>query len=655
MRGALSPEARRTLLLIAAGDPNDPDALWAALEKEGLHAGALAEARSAGLLGLERLEFCHPLARSAVYQLARPADRRAAHAALSTATAEPDRRAWHLAAAACGPDERVAAALETAAEAAGRRGGVIAEAKALERAAELTGDAGARARRLLKAAVATEAAGLLEHAERLLEEVSELTDNAELRAQAITRLSYLLADRGEFERASVLATGESQQAAPREAAHVLSGGAIMALFHSLDIRAALATAERAWQLAGPAAEHDFELCEMLSRSLVLGGRAADALELARVGANSVEPGSMLAIDFATDLLYLEEYGRARQVFEGVVARSREARAPGILNYALDQLAKLETRVGNLSRAYALELECLQLTEPLGNDVGLAASLAWLALIEAMLGRAESRAHAERALAIAEPARDEFNVVRARAALGLDALGRGDAASAVEWLEPAARRAVDGGVGLPNFFRLDADLIEALTRIGRTEDAAPHLARLEQQADSTSSGWARAVAARCRAFLAPEAALDAAFGTALALHEADPSPFERARTDLCYGERLRRAGRRRDARDPLRSGLATFERIEARSWAERARIELRATGERVYRRDPTAAERLTPQEFQIAMLVAEGLTNRDVAGRLFLSPKTVEFHLTGVFRKLDVRSRGELIRLFAVEAPEHLPA
>jgi tetratricopeptide (TPR) repeat protein len=245
----------------------------------------------------------------------------------------------------------------------------------------------------------------------------------------------------------------------------------MALFHSLDIRTALATAERAWQLAGPAAEADFDLCEMLSRARVLAGRTAEALELARAGVDGVEAGSMLAIDFGTELLYLEEYRRAREVFERVVERSRDAEAPGILNYALDQLAKLETRVANLTRAYALELECLQLTEPLGNDVGLAASLAWLGLVEAMLGRVEGRAHSERALRIAAPTRDEFNIVRARAALGLDALGRGDAAAAVEWLEPAVRRVVDGGVGLPNLFRLDPDLVEALARVGRNEGSS----------------------------------------------------------------------------------------------------------------------------------------------------------------------------------------
>ena len=295
-----------------------------------------------------------------------------------------------------------------------------------------------------------------------------------------------------------------------------------------------------------------------------------------------------------------------------------------------------------------------MTEPLGNDVALAASLAWLGSLEAMLGTPTRAPTRPRALQIAEPARDEFNVVRARAALGLDALGRGDAAAAVGWLEPAVSKVVDGGVGLPNFFRLDADLVEALTRIGRADDATAHSSRLAEQARSTGGAWAAAVAARCRGLLTSEDASSQAYEQALDLHDADPSAFERARTELCYGESLRRIGRRRDARKQLRAAHATFEHLEARPWVERAAVELRATGERIHRRDPSAAERLTPQEFQIATLVAEGLTNRDVAARLFLSSKTVEFHLSGVFRKLDIHTRGELIRLFAVQAPDRVP-
>jgi DNA-binding CsgD family transcriptional regulator len=250
--------------------------------------------------------------------------------------------------------------------------------------------------------------------------------------------------------------------------------------------------------------------------------------------------------------------------------------------------------------------------------------------------------------------DTYNIARARSALGVEALGRGDVAGAVGWLEPSVGLVVAGGVAEPNFFRLDADLIEALARLGRPADARSHLNRLDLQSIETKGSWAPAVAARCHAMLAQDNDALQLFEHAIELHEHDPNSFERARTELCYGERLRRSRRRRDARDVLRSALDAFENLDAQPWADRTRAELRATGEHVQKRDGADAERLTPQEFQIATLVAEGLTNRDVAARLFLSPKTIEFHLTGVFRKLNVRTRGELIRRFASAAADSLP-
>lgn len=650
---ALSPEARRALIRVAASEAGDADVLWKTLDDDGLSGQPLEEAARDGLLVPDRLEFCHPLARSAVYQLARPAERRSAHSALAKATVAPDRRAWHLAAAASGPDEHVAAALETAAEAARRRGGMAAEAKALVRAAELTVDSEARARRLLEGAFAAEAAGWIENADSLLQDAARLTHNPALRAKAIARRSYLLADRGEFDRAYTLAIDAAERASPKQAAHILAGGgAFMAVSHRLDIPAARALSERAWQLADPGAADDLAVCEMTSRTLVLAGRMQEAASLALSASGRVDGGSVLAIDFATDLLYAEDYPRAREGLERAVDQARAAEALGTLSYAMDQLAKLETRVGNLTRAYALELEALQLAE---TTVVQVACLVWLSFVEALLGRVESREHAKKALGLARSAGDEFNTARAHGALGVEALGRTDSTTAVKWLEPAVTKIVEGGVGAPNFFRLDGDYLEALARLGRVADAQPHLARLEQQAASTGSTWASATAARLRAFLSPNEEVFDRFEAALDLHQAEPNAFEQARTELCYGERLRRGRRRRDAREQLRSALQTFERVEAGPWAERARIELRATGEHVTQRDPTAAEYLTPQEFQIATLVAEGLTNREVAVRLFLSPKTVEFHLGRVFRKLDIGSRGELIRLFAarVSRRDHL--
>jgi DNA-binding CsgD family transcriptional regulator len=196
-----------------------------------------------------------------------------------------------------------------------------------------------------------------------------------------------------------------------------------------------------------------------------------------------------------------------------------------------------------------------------------------------------------------------------------------------------------------------DLIEAYARAGRRDDAHVLIDAFEGSASKTGSRWAQAAVARSRALLAPDAEVRAGFDAALALHEGLPMPFERARTLLCFGERLRRARQRADAREPLKEALETFERLGARGWAERTRTELRATGEQQARRAETAAEQLTPHELQIAVLVAQGMTNREAAAALFLSPKTIEYHLGQIYRKLDVRGRAQLARLMAMELPE----
>jgi DNA-binding CsgD family transcriptional regulator len=172
-----------------------------------------------------------------------------------------------------------------------------------------------------------------------------------------------------------------------------------------------------------------------------------------------------------------------------------------------------------------------------------------------------------------------------------------------------------------------------------------LDRLEAEARAVDRRWALAAVARCRGFLAPPAEIDEHFAAAFAAErDAGWSRFQGARTQLLYGERLRRARRRLDARTQLRAAIETFDELGAAQWSDRARAELLATGETIPRRDPTAPEKLTPQELQIALQVAEGRSNREAAEALFLSPKTVEFHLTRVYRKLDVNSRAELIRL-----------
>jgi DNA-binding CsgD family transcriptional regulator len=203
-----------------------------------------------------------------------------------------------------------------------------------------------------------------------------------------------------------------------------------------------------------------------------------------------------------------------------------------------------------------------------------------------------------------------------------------------------------GGTLANYHRVHGDLIEAQVRLDKRDEAKGRLAYLQEEAELTRGPWATAVAARCRALLTEDAEAQQAFETALELHEREPSEFERARTQLSYGERLRRLRHRRRAREQLHAALGSFQRIGARPWAERARAELRASGEHLRRHGPAADEQLTPQELQVSLAAAEGLTNKEIGARLFLSPKTVEFHLSHAYRKLDVRARGELIKLFA---------
>jgi DNA-binding CsgD family transcriptional regulator len=220
-------------------------------------------------------------------------------------------------------------------------------------------------------------------------------------------------------------------------------------------------------------------------------------------------------------------------------------------------------------------------------------------------------------------------------LGLLALGLGKSEEAVEYLRELAHNVRERGLGEPNVMQWSGDLIEAYVRAGRDADAEAELEFLERQAEQTGRTWAFAVATRCRGLLAPDDQLDDAFGHRTA------TPFERARTELCYGERLRRAKRRTDARAPLTAALETFERLGARGWAERAAKELAATGVTAKTREPSATESLTPQELQVALTVARGATNREAGAALFLSPKTVESHLSRIYRKLNVRSRTEL--------------
>jgi DNA-binding CsgD family transcriptional regulator len=247
----------------------------------------------------------------------------------------------------------------------------------------------------------------------------------------------------------------------------------------------------------------------------------------------------------------------------------------------------------------------------------------------------------RALEVTDRLGDEILRAYVGCVRGFLELGLGHSDRAIAALDELADLLGERPAADPAVLQWTPDLIEAYVRQGRTADADAALVAFERDAERSESRWARAAAGRCRGLLADDDGFQAPFEDALGAHD---TPFELAHTELCLGERLRRAGRRVQSRVHLRSALATFDRLGARPWAERARKDLRGSGERVRRGAPVATERLTPQELQVALEVARGSTNREAAAALFLSPKTIEFHLRNIYRTLSIRSRTELVRV-----------
>jgi DNA-binding CsgD family transcriptional regulator len=348
-------------------------------------------------------------------------------------------------------------------------------------------------------------------------------------------------------------------------------------------------------------------------------------------------------------VWLEDYERARRLIDLLAEAARSTGALPVVAHSLHWRAELDARLGRWSSAYAASGEAESLSREMRQTTGLAFILASRARIEAGLGHeADCRAHVAEALALAGACGAAGARAHALGALGLLELGAGSTDEAIAALLEATREFDDHQVREPGLTRCAPDLIEALVRAGRAGEAQAALERFAADAIATRRRSALAAVARCRALLAEADELDGAVADALRAHEQLAMPFERARTELCLGERLRRTGRRVDARALLRSALDTFDRIGALPWAERVRTELRASGATARRGEAALSNELTGQELQVALLVAQGATNREAAVALYLSPKTIEVHLGRVYRKLGIRSRVALSRMLARE-------
>jgi DNA-binding CsgD family transcriptional regulator len=645
------PAPARTLLLVAAADPTgDPGLLWRACAVLGIAQEQAEAAERAGALITTgaRVGFRHPLVRSAVYRAATPEDRRRAHAALAEATdpdRDPDRRAWHRAAATLRPDEPVAAALEASAARARTRGGVAAAAAFLTRAAELTPAAPRRAQRLIDAAGAKHDAGAPAAALRLLDSARDhpLSPLQQARiARLRARAQYAL----HRDRAALRALlAAAQDLAPLDP--------VLARDTYMEALAAIAYAGR---LADPGVVDDVAQAILVAtkdddspraRDLILRGQAL----LVAQGTAAAQPTLRRAFHAfltqepdALELRWMWFGGRAAMdvydVEEWRTLTRRQvglARATGVLSVlpmALNLQMVVHVFDGDLDAAEATCDEIDAILEVTGHPLPRYGRI-YLAAYRGQLAEVE-RAAAE-IRADAEVRGEGYGLTAANFSLALAYNGVGRYADAVE----AARRELPYERELHHAMRALLELIEAAVRAGERPLAQEALARFRTVTEPADTEWSRAMLAYASAQLADDEQAEALYEQAIAGFDAVRVPMLRARAQLLYGEMLRRRHRRVDARAQLRPAYETLAACGMNAFAQRAARELAATGETLRARAPDGADRLTDQERNVAQLAREGLTNRDIGARLFISSRTAEYHLRKVYVKLGIGSREEL--------------
>jgi DNA-binding CsgD family transcriptional regulator len=640
---ALPPKTRDALLLVATSSDGATGPLAAAVGDMDV----LAPAEDAGLITVTAryARFVHPIARTGVMTTATPSARRAAHRTLAAAV-DGAERAWHLAAAAQAPDEKLAAELEALGYEAQRRGAPATASAALQRAAGLTPDPERATRRTVAAAGLAIVAGSPVRAKALLDDVLPHATDPLLRADVQLLRGAAIQQTGRPMAAFALLEGEAERVEERDgarAAALLTQAGIALVAHGPMDRLAV-LAERALALAPPEAElvpavfHASALASLgqHARARVLLRERHDALR----ALDPVGPGHEILAVAALCHLWMEDLDDAERLLTWLVETGRERGAVVALAFPLNVLASLHLRWGAFHQAAALSAEALALGEDAVGSFLHSVSLTTAAFVAANLGDAPAcSAHAEQARAVGLRLDLTSTLACAEQAIGFLALGAGDAATAVTHLERAYEHTRRFGSRDPSFLYTQADLVEALVRTGRTDDAAVLADELAAGAAATGGAWAAAATARCRVLLDDDARLDAHIAAALAAHARIPFRFELARTRLCIGERLRRARRRADARAHLTVAHTVFVALGAEHWAARAAHELRATG--AANGGDRADASLTEREREVCALVAGGATNREAAAALYLSPRTVEHHLRAAYRKLGVRSRSEL--------------
>jgi DNA-binding CsgD family transcriptional regulator len=682
----LHPAERTALLVGAAAGEAGLASTLGAMAALGMRPEALEAAEAIGVVTLvgDAVVFCHPLLRAVAYHEATPAQRRAVHRALASVT-PPARRAWHLGTAALGPDDEAADELERTAARRANPLAVGAAARLTERAAELTGANATRARRCVAAAELWQLAGASGRVRELLDQVPRLTDDLRIRAhgQAVLARAEVRCGRPvQSHRLLMREVARVRGTDPAAAATMLLGAAD-AFCLAGDLRAALVAVVRSGQLSGHApaplpavftAAHAAVLARQGNLTEARQLLASCWEEVARaVGDGEVPTGwrQSARLGFPALLARLGELDAARRFLDEAINQDDALEVHGLLPGLFVERAEISLRIGDWTGAHAGATEAARLAERVEQPPDLATALICLARLAALRGeRAECDARLASAREIAGRCRLGGLAVAMGAVEGLLELGEGTDEAAYLHLERVARQ-VEAGSGA-DYGQVSwvPDFVEAAVRVGRPEEAARALAALRPHAGA-SAPLACAVA-RCSALLA-SGAPERHFDEALRRVPGTGEPFERARTELCYGEWLRQRGRPAAAGLRIRVALAAFEELGARPWARRAARELATVGpSRRFAGDqarPTpvraiAGDRaavgsgapglpmrcLTAQELRVAMLVGQGATNREAANALFLSTKTIEFHLRSVYRKLGVRSRAELAHLIG-QGPE----
>ena len=660
----LSKVAKEVLLVASALSRPTVDLIRAA-STSAVAVDALERAAEEGLIELRAgsVRFSHPLLASVLYSQASTVELRRLHQRLAGLVVDAEERARHLGLSAEAPDEAVATAITQGATRAARRGAPDVAAALLEQAKRLTPPTAIHEalQRMLDAADQHVAAGDTARAKVLLEEVVATASAGNIRARALQRLSRVRGLEGDFRAASSLLLQALEEvgedfpllvAIERDMAfaQIQIGNPAGALPHAL---AGMEAAETSGQ--------DVLLTEALDNlcmvEFLIGSEVSpELLERAIVVDTRLGPTPLLEhpgwgagrFRLAMTLKWMDRYDIARDLLQSLLTDYTDRGDEGSVAGVIFHLGELEWWTGNWNVAARFVDESHELASRTGQGVAETRALGLEAMVESSRGNVDAaRSKAMACLALSESTADVPSVIRCFKSLGLLELSLGHPAEAVEYLIRGLD--VESGAGYdPGVCRLIPDAIEALVAVGRLQDASGLVERLESYAKRLDRPWARAAGARCRGLLEgatgdlSRAQLD--LEHAIHEHQELPQPFERARTFLALGIVQRRLKKRREARQSLGNALRLFDELGAVLWVERTRAELRRIGGR----SPSTLD-LTQTEQRVAELVADGQTNREVAGALFLSVKTVETNLTRIYQKLEVDSRRQLARKMRARA------